>query len=77
MYDFSDRERYALSITEFSFFAKKVLPQLKAMKKIIENFKGIKNSAIANYKFFFNLLDNYEQWNLNVYVESNAEKLVI
>ena len=33
MYDLSDRERFNLIITEFTFFAKKVLPLLKAMKK--------------------------------------------
>lgn len=77
MYDFSDRERFNLSITEFSFFAKKVLPQLKVMKKTIENFKNIKNSAIANYKLFFNVLDKYEEINFNMYVEKNEELMVL
>ena len=77
MYDFTDKERFNLSITEFTFFAKKVLPQLKAMKKTIENFKSIKNTSIANYKLFFNLLDKHEELNLTVYMEHNTDKLVL
>lgn len=69
MYDISDREQFNLTINEFILFAKKVLPQLKLTKKIIEDFKGIKNTAIANYKLYFNLLDKYEEMNLNVYME--------
>lgn len=61
MYDLSDRERFNLTITEFSFFTKKVLPILKDMKKKIEDFKAIKNASIANYKLYFNVLDKYEE----------------
>ena len=47
------------------------------MKKTIESFKGVKNSSIANYRLFFNLIDKYEELNLNVYMEGNAEHLVM
>ncbi len=77
MYDLSDRERFNLVITEFSYFAKKVLPILKVMKKQIEDFKAIKNASIANYKLYFNVLDKYEEQNLNVYNENNPERLVL
>ena len=69
MFDLSDRERFNLIITEFTFFTKKVLPLLKQMKQQIENFKAIKNAQIANYKLYFNVLDKYEEQNLNQYME--------
>ena len=76
IYDLSDRERFNMSVTEFSFFTKKVLPILKTMKKQIENFKAIKNASIANYKLYFNLLDKYEEQNFMVYSENAPERLV-
>lgn len=36
-YDLSEKERFNLAILDFTIFAKKVIPQLKAMKKMFEN----------------------------------------
>ena len=77
MYDLTDKERFQNVLTEFQYFAKKVLPQLKVMKKTLENFRGLKSSAIANNKLLVNLLDKYEELNLTTYVEGKNDKLVI
>ena len=71
MFDLTEKEKFNNTIIEFNFFAKKVLPQLKAMKKGIRNHKGIKNSAITNYKVLLNFLDKYEELNLDSYMEGN------
>lgn len=44
MYDLTEKERFNNIIIEFSFFAKKVLPQLKGMRKTVSNFKETKSS---------------------------------
>jgi hypothetical protein len=36
-YDLTDKERYHNNLIELSFFVKKVLKQMKELKKIIEN----------------------------------------
>jgi hypothetical protein len=77
MYDLSEKERFNNTIIEFSFFAKKVLPQLKVMKKSIQQFQSIKTSSIANQKGLYNILNSYEGLNLTVYVEHNPEKQVL
>lgn len=69
-YDISDKERFQNVITEFNFFAKKVLPQIKIMKQTFENFKGIKTQSIANNKALINLLDKYEELNFSTYIEN-------
>jgi hypothetical protein len=38
-YDLTEKEQFNNTIIEFSFFAKKVIPQLKIMKKAIKNFQ--------------------------------------
>ncbi len=76
-YDLSDKERFNNNIIEFTYFAKKVLPQLKTLKKQIENFKGFKESSILNNKILLTLLDKYEELNLNCYVENQSERLVL
>lgn len=38
-YDFADKERYSQVVAEFSIFAKKVLIQMKAMKKSLSGFR--------------------------------------
>lgn len=47
------------------------------MKKAIKNFQSIKTSNIANHKGFYNILANYEEINLYVYVEHDKQKLVL
>ena len=47
------------------------------MKKAIKNFQSIKTSNIANNKGFYNILANYEELNLNVYVEHDKQKMVL
>jgi FixJ family two-component response regulator len=71
MYDLTEKERFNNSIIEFGYFVKKVIPNLKIMKKTIENFRGIKTSGIANNKILLNLLEKYEELNMNCYTENN------
>jgi hypothetical protein len=47
------------------------------MKKTIETFKGIKTTAIANNKVLVNLLDKYEELNMNNYSEGKSDNLVL
>lgn len=76
MYDLTEKERFNNIIIEFSYFAKKVIPQLKVLKKGIQTVQQIKTSSIANHKGLYNILTNYENLNLNVYVEQNKQKMV-
>ncbi len=69
-FDLSEKERFNLAILDFTIFAKKVIPQLKAMKKMFENLQAIKTTSIANNKGLYNILNNYEELNLNVYAEN-------
>jgi len=77
MYDLTEKERFNNIIIEFSFFAKKVLPQLKGMRKTISNFKETKSSQIGAYKALYTILDKYEELNLTAYNDGNDRKLVI
>ena len=77
LYDLTDKERFHNALIEFSYFAKKVLSQLKAMKKSIESFKAIKTNQIGSYKILVNLFDKYEELNLSTYTENNTKRLVI
>lgn len=43
-YDMIEKEKFSNVAVDCNFFIKKVLPQLKAMKKTIENFRGIKSN---------------------------------
>lgn len=76
-YDLTDKERFANSIIEFTFFSKKVLPQLKQLKKSVKDMKTVKNSSIANYKVFMNLIDKYEELNLASYVDGNPDHMIL
>lgn len=75
-YDLTEKEQFNNTIIEFSYFAKKVVPQLKTMKKVIKNFSSIKVANIANNKGLYNILQNYEDLNLNVYVEHDKQRMV-
>ena len=46
------------------------------MKKVIKNFSSVKTANIANHKGFYNILQNYEDLNLNVYVEHDKSRMV-
>jgi len=48
MYDFADKERFSGAITEFAFFARKVLLQMKTLKKNLREFRDNKTQSIAN-----------------------------
>jgi hypothetical protein len=39
--------------------------------------KSIKNSSIANYKVFMNLIDKYEELNLASYVDGNPDHMIL
>lgn len=63
-------------ILEGTFFVKKVLPQLKAMKQQIENLRLTKATNITNYKVFLKLVDTYEDLNMNQYAEGKQDMMV-
>ena len=75
-YDLTEKEKFSNCIIEFSFYAKKVLPQLKVMKKTFETLQQIKTTSIANNKGLFNIMNSYEELNLNVYVEQSNERKI-
>jgi len=77
MYDATDKEKFSNAVIECTMFIKRVLPQLKAMKKTIENFKNIKATHIGNYKILYGVLDKYEELNMLTYTDRNHNKLVI
>jgi hypothetical protein len=47
-YDFADKERYNNIVAEFSIFAKKVLLQMKGMKKNLSTFREVRLQSICN-----------------------------
>lgn len=75
-YDLVDKEKFHNECVEFSFFAKKVLSQMKALKKAIQAFRSIKTSNVVNFKLFNQLVCRYEEVNLNTYVSHDERKLV-
>ncbi len=76
-YDFADKERFNNVVLEFAIFAKKVLAQLKVLKKSLTNFRETKGSSIGNNRVLMGLLDKYEDLNLNCYSENSPDKLVL
>lgn len=64
-YDLTDKERLHNALVEYSFFAKKVIAQMKQLKKAVEAYRNIKRQSITNYKVFLQLVDKYEETNLN------------
>lgn len=76
-YDFADKERLNQVVAEFTIFAKKVLIQLKAMKKSLSSFRDVRMQSIANNRVLLNLLDKYEDLNINCYTDNDADKLVL
>ena len=75
-YDLTDKERLHNILVEFTYFSKKVLPQMKTLKKAIEGFRQVKTSTIASYKVFQTLVNKYEDLNLRAYVDGEEENLV-
>jgi chemotaxis protein histidine kinase CheA len=76
-YDFADKERYSQVVAEFSIFAKKVLIQMKAMKKSLSGFRDNRMQSIANNRVLMTLLDKYEDLNITCYTDGNTERLVL
>lgn len=76
-YDFADKERLNQVVAEFSIYAKKVLGQMKLMKKSLSAFRDVRMQTIANNRVFMTLIDKYEELNINCYNENNADKLVL
>ena len=77
MYDFADKEKFNNVVIEFTFFAKKVLLQMKTLKKSLATFRDTKTQAIANNRMLMGLLDKYEDLNMNCYTENNPERMVL
>ena len=76
-YDFADKERLNNVVAEFSIFAKKVLAQMKVMKKNLSNFRDTRMQSIANNRVLITLIDKYEDLNMNCYTENQPERLVL
>lgn len=76
-YDMIDKERFSNQIVEFQFFAKKVIPQLKTFKKVLEAYRDNKRYVVNDNNAFAKLLDKYEECNLSNYTEGKANKMVL
>ena len=50
---------------------------MKAMKKSLSSFRDVRMQSIANNRVLLNLLDKYEDLNINCYTENDADKLVL
>lgn len=77
LYDFADKERFNNVVIEFGFFAKKVLLQMKTLKKQLSGFRDTKAQSIANSRVLMGLLDKYEDLNMNCYTENCPDRLVL
>lgn len=75
-YDLVDKERFHNNLLEYQVFAKKVLTQMKQLKKNIETFKLVKYQSITHNKVFFHLVDKYEELNMTQYLDGNLDKVV-
>ena len=76
-YDFADKERYNNVVAEFSIYAKKVLLQMKAMKKSLSSFREVRLQSICNNRVLQTLFDKYEDLNMTNYTEGKQELLVL
>lgn len=75
-YDLVDKEKFHNQVVEFQYFAKKVLSQMKILKKAIQGFRNVKTTNIANVKIFQTLIGKYEDLNLSTYLNHNEKNLV-
>jgi len=76
-YDMTDKDRYNIVLIEFNVFAKKVLPQLKQVRELIEKSRTMKRQGINHQKAFMHLIDKYEELNLRTYTDNNQQRLVL
>lgn len=76
-YDFADKERYNNVVAEFSIFAKKVLLQMKGMKKNLSSFRETRLQSICNNRVLQTLIDKYEDLNMTTYTEGKLDLLVL
>ena len=77
MFDFADKERFNNVGTEFAFFAKKVLLQMKGLKKSLATMRDCKAQSILHQRSLVALLDKYEDLNMNCYTENAPDRLVL
>ena len=75
-YDLTDKERLHNILVEFSFFAKKVIPQMKTLKKNLNTYRSVKVSTISNVKILQGLFTKYEELNLKNYTDQDEESFV-
>ena len=75
-YDLTDKERLHNILVEFSFFAKKVIPQMKALKKNLAQYRTVKLSTISSNKILLGLVTKYEELNLKTYNEGDDDAFV-
>jgi sorting nexin-1/2 len=76
-YDFADKERFNNVVAEFSIYAKKVLAQMKVMKKNLSQFREVRLQSICNNRVLQTLFDKYEDLNMTNYTEGKQELLVL
>ena len=76
-YDFADKERFNNVVAEFSIYAKKVLAQMKVMKKNLSHFREVRLQSICNNRVLQTLFDKYEDLNMTNYTEGKQELLVL
>lgn len=76
-YDFADKERFNNVVSEFSIYAKKVLAQMKGMKKNLSQFREVRLQSICNNRVLQTLFDKYEDLNMTNYTEGKQELLVL
>jgi hypothetical protein len=76
-YDFADKERFNNVVAEFTIYAKKVLLQMKGMKKNLAQFREVRLQSICNNRVLQTLLDKYEDLNMTNYTEGKQELLVL
>jgi hypothetical protein len=76
-YDTTDKEMFHTIVIEYAVFAKKVLTQMKLLKKNIEAYQSVKDQSIAHNKIFYNLIDKYEELNLTDYLDGKNEGVLV
>jgi hypothetical protein len=76
-YDFADKERFNNVVAEFSIYDKKVLAQMKVMKKNLSQFREVRLQSICNNRVLQTLFDKYEDLNMTNYTEGKQELLVL
>lgn len=63
-----DKEKCNRNIKDFLDHAKRVLPAMKAMKKMLKEMRGTKKKNNDNVQYMYSIIKNYEDLNLRSYI---------